>query len=75
MLCVFLFVVRIGDRKHLKDGFKGSGWLLAWDCILVVHKVMRVDLSCSATKSEAPCTWKPPSDIQSLPKKDCGALP
>lgn len=28
----------------MKDGFKGRGQLLAWDCILVVLKVMEVDL-------------------------------
>lgn len=43
---------------------------LAWDCILVVLKVMEVDLHPSATKTEASCSWKPSQEIRSLPKED-----
>lgn len=58
----FLFVFRFGSRKYVKDGFKGRGLILAWDCILVELKVMEVDLYYSATKTEVSCPGKSPPD-------------
>lgn len=66
----FVFVFLFGSKKHLKDGFKGSGLLFARDCILVELKVMEVNLHYSATRTEASCSGKFPPDVRSSRERD-----